>query len=141
MTEKEYFDALENKGSVQETCIYYLNSPAIGKVVGGDKYYLVVAMDDIDLNITYNHIEARHNLKTKKGKAMKSLEDVLRFQVKGTNWKNEVVEFSPDFRVAVQGFKDNSVHVIIHPSGHNGTTLDLLVTGNKVEVLSEAKVD
>lgn len=67
MNEAEYFNLLENKGSVQETRIYHLDEPATGKVIRGDNFHLVIAMDDIDLNITYNHLEAREYLNPKEG--------------------------------------------------------------------------
>jgi hypothetical protein len=42
----------------------------------------------------------------------------------------EGTPMSPDFRVAVQEITEAGVHVIVHPFGHNGQTLDLLVSGN-----------
>lgn len=65
MTEAEYFNVLKSKGDIQETRIYHLDKPATGKIINGDRFHIVVAMDDIGLNITYNHIEAREYLNIK----------------------------------------------------------------------------
>ncbi len=59
---------------------------------------------------------------------MITLEELLKTPVKMTNGK----KFIPDFRVAVQEETPSGVHIIIHPSGHNGTTLDFRVKGNKL---------
>ena len=39
---------------------------------------------------------------------------------------------SPEFRIAVQHVRENSVHIIIHASGHNSETLDFDVRGNEL---------
>ena len=62
-----------------------------------------------------------------------SLEKLLKMKVKGENsvTKKEV-EFSPDFRIAVQNITEKGVHIIVHANGHNSDTLDFLVKGNKL---------
>ncbi len=58
-----------------------------------------------------------------------NLEELLKMKVEseGINGK---VEVSPAFRLAVQSVSDAGVHIIIHPDGHNGETLDYMVKGN-----------
>jgi len=65
-----------------------------------------------------------------------TLEKLLKMQVESENSvTGEKVQCSPEFRVAVQNTEaeiggKKGVHVIIHASGHNSDTLDLLVAGN-----------
>lgn len=47
----------------------------------------------------------------------------------------EGTPMSPEFRVAVQDITDDGVRVIVHASGHNSDTLDLLVRGNTLQQL------
>lgn len=64
---------------------------------------------------------------------MKTLEELLRMKVTiNTTDGNTTPEFSPDFRVAVQNIHHDGVHIIVHPLGHNGETLDLFVRGNQL---------
>lgn len=44
----------------------------------------------------------------------------------------------PDFRIAVQSQSKKGVHIIVHPFGYDGHTLDLLVKGNKLTVKEES---
>ena len=44
------------------------------------------------------------------------------------------VEIRPDFRVAVQAVSEIGVHIIIHPEGVDGDTLDFIVKGNVLEI-------
>lgn len=44
-------------------------------------------------------------------------------------------EVTPDFLVAVQDQTPEGVHIIIHPDGYNGDTLDFLVSGNTLKEL------
>ena len=57
---------------------------------------------------------------------MKTLEQLLEMKVETRNG----IKFTPDFRIAVQENKRGCTHIIIHPAGHNGDTLDFLVKGN-----------
>lgn len=60
-----------------------------------------------------------------------NLQELLKMKVKSQDHQGNEVEISPEFRVAVQSvYSDGSVHIIIHPNGHNGETLDFLVKGN-----------
>jgi len=59
---------------------------------------------------------------------VKTLENLLAMKVRTRN----DIEFTPDFRVAVQGPKEGGTHIIIHPSGHNGDILDFIVKGNEL---------
>lgn len=61
---------------------------------------------------------------------MKTLQELLemKVQIEGTNGP---VEITPNFRVAVQGITESGgIHIIIHPSGYDGETLDFTVKGN-----------
>lgn len=61
---------------------------------------------------------------------MKTLQELLEIKVQSEGL-NGPVEITPDFRVAVQGVTESGgIHIIIHPSGHNGDTLDFTVKGN-----------
>ncbi len=64
---------------------------------------------------------------------MKTLEQLLKTPAQMRNG----VRFIPDFRVAVQEETRDGVHIIIHPSGHNGDTLDFRVKGNNLHPLGE----
>ena len=61
---------------------------------------------------------------------MKTLQQLLEMKVKSEDMNGEEIEITPDFRMAVQGIHEEGIHVIVHPMGHNGDTLDLLVKGN-----------
>ena len=64
---------------------------------------------------------------------MKTIEELLRMKVTATTSEgNSTPEFSPDFRVAVQNIHHDGVHIIVHPLGHDGDTLDLFVRGNQL---------
>lgn len=63
-----------------------------------------------------------------------TLEDLLSMRVKSKDLNGNDILVSPEFRVAVQKFDDNGVHVIIHACGHNSETLDLCITDNDVVV-------
>ncbi len=63
------------------------------------------------------------------------LQTLLSTLVPGTNFKDEPIEYSPPFEVAVQSITEEGVHIIIHPSGVNGDTLDYLVTGDTLKRL------
>ncbi len=65
-----------------------------------------------------------------------TLEDLLRKQEEGKNFREESVLLSPPFDVAVQSIKEDCVHFIIHPSGINGDTLDFEVRGNELKQLN-----
>lgn len=59
-----------------------------------------------------------------------TLEDLLRMKVPGEDKDENPIEITPDFRVAVQSAGEKAVHIIIHPNGHTGDTLDFYVSGN-----------
>jgi hypothetical protein len=64
------------------------------------------------------------------------LEQLLRTKVKHTmQTSGEVVEISPDFRVAVQSVEKAGVRIIIHANGYDSETLDLFVSGNNISQL------
>lgn len=65
---------------------------------------------------------------------MKTLEDLLRVKVQSEDKDGNPIEVSPDFSVAVQRAdpSGDGVHIVIHPHGHNGDTLDLLVNGDHI---------
>lgn len=69
-----------------------------------------------------------------------TLEDLLRTKVKGKDKDENEVEYSPEFRVAVQSLEGNGefkgVHILIHPNGHNGETLDFLVNRNELTLIT-----
>lgn len=65
-------------------------------------------------------------------KGVATLEQLLRMQVKYPNGNYG----SPEFRVAVQGERDGGVHFIIHASGHDSETLDLVAVGNELRNVS-----
>lgn len=60
------------------------------------------------------------------------LEDLLNMKVESEDKDGKKVEVSPEFRVAVQNIGPNGTHIIIHPNGHNGDTLDFLVNANNL---------
>jgi len=62
---------------------------------------------------------------------MKTLQELLEMKVQSEGI-NGSVEITPDFRVAVQGIHEYGVHIIVHPMGHNGDTLDFIVKGNTI---------
>lgn len=67
-----------------------------------------------------------------------TLEDLLRMKVTttmSTMAGDNAVEYTPDFRVAVQGEKNGGIHFIIHANGHNSNTLDFVATGNDIKLL------
>ena len=45
------------------------------------------------------------------------------------------VMITPEFRVAFQGNKQGGKHFIIHASGHNSDTLDIVVKPDRIELL------
>ena len=59
---------------------------------------------------------------------MKTLEQLFKMKLKTRN----DIEFVPDFRIAVQSEKESGLHIIVHPLGHDGDTLDFIVQGNKL---------
>ena len=64
---------------------------------------------------------------------MKTLESLLRMTVPAKDKDGNDINISPEFRVAVQHVRDDGVHVIIHPNGHAGDTLDFVVSGNNLQ--------
>ena len=69
---------------------------------------------------------------------MKTLEELLRTKVIHRRESDgQEVEITPEYRVAVQGDVDNTVHIIIHPLGYHGDTLDFYVTGNELTPIGE----
>lgn len=71
---------------------------------------------------------------------MKTLEELLKMKVTTTaSDGNTTPEFSPDFRLAVQNIHHDGVHIIIHPFGHNGDTLDFFVRGNQLSMVRIAE--
>jgi hypothetical protein len=60
------------------------------------------------------------------------LEDLLMMKVKSKDKDGNVIEITPDFRVSVQSAGAAGVHIIIHPEGHNGDTLDFVVNANNL---------
>ena len=57
-----------------------------------------------------------------------TLEQLLRMKVETESG----VEYSPDFRVAVQSENHESVRIIVHANGHSSETLDFIVKGNSI---------
>lgn len=68
-----------------------------------------------------------------------NLEELLRMKVESEGIHGKV-EISPDFRVAVQKISDSGVHIIIHPAGHNGETLDYMVNGDELSQIINGHV-
>ena len=66
---------------------------------------------------------------------MKTLEELLRMRIRTRNG----IEFTPDFRLAVQSEKEGGTHVIVHPLGHDGDTLDFIVKGNELQLYRGAR--
>lgn len=64
-----------------------------------------------------------------------TLQQLLETTVVSKNKDGNEIQVSPDFRVAVQGERDGGVHIIVHPHGHNGETLDFVVSGNELKPL------
>lgn len=67
------------------------------------------------------------------------LEDLLRTKIQAKTKEGKEIEISPEFLVKVQSLEGNGefkgVHIMIHPNGHNGETLDFLVNGNKLTLI------
>lgn len=63
-----------------------------------------------------------------------TLEDLISMRVKSHDINDNDVLVSPDFRVSVQRFDDDGVHVIIHADGYNSETLDLCIQDDDVMV-------
>ena len=61
---------------------------------------------------------------------MKTLYDLLKTKVPAKDKDGNAIEITPEFRVAVQDDKYDTIHIIIHPMGHSGATLDFIVKGN-----------
>jgi len=59
---------------------------------------------------------------------LKTLEQLIQTKVKMRNG----TEIIPDFRISVQGKKNDGTHIIVHPYGYNGDTLDFIVKENKL---------
>jgi len=57
---------------------------------------------------------------------MKTLEELLKMKVRTRN----DTEFTPDFRVSVQEKVKAGTHILIHPLGYNGDTLNFIVQDN-----------
>ena len=71
-----------------------------------------------------------------------TLEDLLRMKVKGFNGvSGKEVEYSPDFRVAVQHINNEAVEIIIHAQDHNSETLDFAVRGNELQLLYDSSTN
>ncbi len=70
-----------------------------------------------------------------------NLEDMLRMKVSSTLTEQygAIGKFTPDFRVAVQEVNDEGVRVIIHASGYDSDTFDLLIKSNSIEVINHCK--
>ena len=65
-----------------------------------------------------------------------TLEDLLKMKINGVSpVTKEPIQYSPDFRMAVQREMEGGVHVIVHADGHNSETLDFIVTGNELNPL------
>lgn len=67
------------------------------------------------------------------------LEDLLRTKIFAKDKDQNEIEISPEFLVKVQSLEGNGefkgVHMMIHPNGHNGDTLDFLVNGNNLTLI------
>lgn len=44
---------------------------------------------------------------------------------------------SPDFLLSIMEIRDNGIHFIIHPHGHDGDTLDFVVSGNNINPVGD----
>ena len=68
-----------------------------------------------------------------------SLEQLLSTKVTAKTKEGVDIEISPEFIVKVQSLEGKGdfkgVHMMIHPSGHNGDTLDFLVNGNELTLI------
>lgn len=68
-----------------------------------------------------------------------TLEGLLRTKVDAKDKDDTPIKISPEFRVAVQSLEGNGqfkgVHILIHPFGYNGKTLDFLVNGNELTLI------
>lgn len=65
-----------------------------------------------------------------------TLEELLKMKIDSVSpVTQQPVQYSPDFRMAVQGECDDGVHVIIHAYGHSSETLDFVVVGNELRPL------
>ena len=64
---------------------------------------------------------------------MSTLENLLRMTVPAKDKDGNDINVTPEFRVAVQHIRDDGVHIIIHPNGHSGDTLDFVVSGNELK--------
>lgn len=75
-----------------------------------------------------------------------TLEELLRMTVPGQDKGGNDIKITPDFRLAVQTTRamvsgEPAVHIIIHPIGHNGETLDFAVCGNTlIEIPNTAEL-
>lgn len=67
------------------------------------------------------------------------LEDLLRTKIQAKDKDGNEIEISPEFLVKVQSLEGNGefkgVHIMIHPNGHSGDTLDFLVNGNELTLI------
>jgi len=62
---------------------------------------------------------------------MSTLEQLLNMKVRADTMQNgKEVFITPDFRITVQKKTLDGIHIIIHPMGHNGETLDFIVRDN-----------
>lgn len=62
-------------------------------------------------------------------------DELLEMKVIGQDKDGNDIELSPEFRIAIQGKKMGGIHIIVHPIGHNGDTLDFIVKGNTFTLL------
>lgn len=59
-----------------------------------------------------------------------------------TTFMIDYVEFTPEFRIAVQSVDDRGwVHIIVHALGHNSDTLDLMIGGSNQVMARDRYVD
>ena len=66
MTQGEYSSIkVCDKPQVSDTRIYYMGKPMEGQVLEISHFEMTVMYEELPMNITYNHIEAREYLKLK----------------------------------------------------------------------------
>lgn len=67
-----------------------------------------------------------------------TIEELLSMKVLSENHRQEPIQVSPEFRVAVQKITTEGVHIILHANGHDSDTLDLLVKDDKVTIIDNS---
>lgn len=63
--------------------------------------------------------------------------DLLNMEIESQDKDGNSVMVSPEFLMKVQTKTEDGIHVIVHPLGHGGTTIDLVVNPDSIVYLGD----